>query len=232
MKKYKFLLFDLDYTLLDFPADMERAFRAMYTRCFAGQQPYAQELHDLYEVCNNRWWDKFELKECTKEELYVNRFADFLAESGLSGDPAEINDVYFDELAQGGTVYPGALEVLDALKDRYELYAVTNGYAVSAKNRLKNSGIGKRLRDCFISEAVGVGKPDPAYFAYVAEHIPGFEKELALVIGDSLSSDILGANRFGLDSVWYHPAGAAEGTVKATPTYTVTGYEQLLELLL
>ena len=232
MKKYTFLLMDLDYTLLDFQADMEAAFRRLYAQYFAAQRPYDPALHRMYEDCNNRWWDHFERQECTKQELYRNRFVDFLAESDLSGDPVAINDYYFAELAKGGTPYPGALALLKRLQTRYELYIITNGNAVTARTRIQNSGVLPLVKGYFISEAVGVGKPDPAYFAYVFAHIPGFEKEKALVIGDSPTSDIQGANKAGLDSLWYCPPTQSwPQNTAAKPTYTAKSYEEILALL-
>ena len=49
----RFLLFDADYTLLDFPRDMIQAFTIMYGACFSAQREYSQELLDCYDACNN-----------------------------------------------------------------------------------------------------------------------------------------------------------------------------------
>lgn len=93
MKAYRFLLLDADGTLLDFDKDMDHAFRATYETCFSSQRPFSQELLDCYETCNSRWWQKLERGECTKPQLVVARFVDFLRETGLSGDPEEILDI-------------------------------------------------------------------------------------------------------------------------------------------
>lgn len=121
MKSYRFLLFDADYTLLDFDRDMERAFQATYKACFGSQRPYSPQLLEQYEACNNRWWAKLERGECTKPQLYAGRFQDFLRETGLSGDPEEINRAYFANLGQGGALLPGALELVRDLSQRYRL---------------------------------------------------------------------------------------------------------------
>ena len=98
MKRYRFLLFDADYTLLDFDKDMFHAFQATYEACFGSQRPYSPQLLEQYEVCNNRWWEKLERGECTKSQLYVGRFQDFLQETGLIGQPEETNRLYFENL--------------------------------------------------------------------------------------------------------------------------------------
>ena len=208
VSQYEVLLFDLDDTLLDFAADQRMAFEALYrARGYDQWVPYSPVMLETYEVHNRRWWDRFDKGQCSKEELFVGRFRDFLAQTSFSGDPVELNREYFAFLGQGGVALPGALHMLERLAGRFALYVVTNGYAASAESRVARSGVGRYLQGLFVSESVGAGKPDPRYFDYVFAHIPGFSREKALLIGDSLVTDIAGANAVGLDSVWYHPPG-------------------------
>ena len=207
MKHYRFLLLDADGTLLDFDQDMLHAFQATFETCFARQRPYAPELLDTYERCNDRWWKKLERGECEKSQLFTGRFRDFLAETGLSGDPEQINEMYFKNLGQGGALLPGALELVRDLSEQYELYIVTNGNAATQKTRLERSGLLSYVNSYFVSEDAGAAKPDVLYFDYVFSRIPGFEKDQALLIGDSLTSDMLGAQNAGIDAVWYCPQG-------------------------
>lgn len=231
MSAYKFLLFDADRTLLDFDTDMTNAFIRLYKSCgFERYAPYSPAMLETYEKCNTAWWDKFERRECTKPELFRNRFVDFLEETGFSGDPDEMNRAYFEFLGEGGALYPGALAMIKKLSGDFSLYLITNGNAVSQFSRLDRSGLRPYFKDVFVSEAVGVGKPDPRYFQYVAEHIPGFEKEKAVVIGDSLSSDIKGAFNAGLKSIWY--TGVWEDRSETVPfTYRAETYDRILEIL-
>ncbi len=233
MKKYRFLLFDLDYTLLDFDADMVMAFeRLYYSQGWNQRVPYSPAMLDRYERHNNAWWRKFENGECGKAELFRERFTDFLAETGLSGDPGQLNDLYFDFLGQGGVAYPGALELLELLSRNHALYVITNGYAPTARTRIEHSGVGRYIQDYFVSEAVGYAKPDPRYFVYVAEHIPGFDKRAALVIGDSLLTDIQGAVNAELDSLWFHPPGRSWEEGKEAPyTYQADSFEKIWEIM-
>ncbi|WP_322173295.1 YjjG family noncanonical pyrimidine nucleotidase [Acutalibacter caecimuris] len=228
----RFLLFDADYTLLDFPQDMARAFQAMYDACFAAQKPCDETLLACYHACNDRAWARFERGECTKQELYISRFVEFLSKTGLTGDPAAVNECYFTALAQTGTPYPGAQELLATLAPSHELYMITNGNVVSQMPRLKNAGLAGFFREVFVSEAVGAGKPDKRYFDYVAAHIPGFTPEKAVVIGDSPASDIQGAMNAGLKSIWYDPPGAWTNS-RPAPAYTwrAENYGDILELL-
>lgn len=230
-RKYRFLLFDADYTLLDFDADMTNAFQLLYEASgFSASIPYSEEMLAAYEKHNSKWWKRFENQECTKPELFHGRFADFLAETGFSGDPEEMNRRYFEFLGQGGAVYPGAVELMRDLSRDFSLYIVTNGNAVSQQTRLEHSGLLPYLQGVFVSEAVGVGKPDIRYFQYVFEHIPGFRQEKAVVIGDSLSSDIQGAVNAGVDSIWYTGA-LADAPAKAPCTYRAESYEEIRRIL-
>lgn len=234
MKRCQFLLFDLDYTLLDFDADMTMAFEKLYeSHSFGKIRPYSPATLDLYEHHNNAWWRKFENGECTKQELFRNRFVDFLKDAGFSGDPDKLNEDYFDFLGTGGVPYPGALDMIQKLSEKSDIYITTNGNAATAKTRIENSGVGRYIKDYFVSEAIGFAKPDRRYFDYVAAHIPGFQKEKALVIGDSLLTDIQGANNAGLHSLWYHPSGRhGEDSMETPYTYRAGSYEEILRLLL
>ena len=148
MKRYRFLLFDADKTLLDFDTDMLHAFQATYASCFGSQRPYSPALLEQYEACNDRWWKKLERGECTKPQLFAGRFQDFLQETGLTGQPEEINRLYFENLAQGGALLPGALELVRDLSGAYQLYIVTNGNAVSQMSRLERSACCPMCRTC------------------------------------------------------------------------------------
>ncbi len=230
--KYRFLLMDADYTLLDFPQDMRLAFQSTYSACFSGQAPYSQRFLKCYNACNNRAWERFERGECTKQQLYISRFVDFLAETGLTGDPEAINASYFTALAQTGTPYPGAVKLAAQLCKDYELYIITNGNVVSQRPRLEHSGLLPYFKDVFVSEAVGVGKPNKRYFDYVAAHIQGFLPARALVIGDSPTSDLQGAANAGLDSLWYDPAGKGlDGAKDFSFTYRGENYDEIRRIL-
>lgn len=236
MKDYAFLLFDADYTLMDFERDMRFAFEQTYRACgFDRIIPYSGEMLDTYERHNLDWWARFERHECEKSQLFRGRFEDFLTETGLSADPDEMNNRYFGFLALGGAVYPGAVELLAALAPRYRIYITTNGNAKSSLSRLENSGLRPYVSRVFVSEEVGVGKPHRRYFRYVSEQIEGWDPDRALVIGDSLSSDILGANNFGLDSVWYWPEPVLyhqEDPGNIPCTWRIKSYDELRNLLL
>lgn len=229
--EYRTLLLDADGTLLDFPQDMENAFTSLYADAFASQRPYSPEYLRCYSRCNDRWWKKLERGECTKPELYVGRFVDFLAETGLSGQPEVLTQEYFRRLGQGGALLPGALGFVEKLAGKYELYIVTNGNAATQKTRLENSGLLRWVKDYFVSEDAGAAKPDPRYFDYVFARLPHARREASLVMGDSLTSDIQGAVNAGLDSLYYHPDGPVSCIGAPPYTYEAASYQEALGIL-
>ena len=105
-------------------------------------------------------------------------------------------------LVQASFILDCALEICKKLSGNYSLYLVTNGTKIVQKGRLSGSPIMKYIKDVFISEEIGFNKPQKEYFDYVLEHIEEKDKTKILVVGDSLSSDIAGAENSGLDSCW------------------------------
>ena len=231
MKNYRFLLFDADYTLLDFDKDMQSTFIQTYQQAGLDKfRPYSADILARYEHFNNLWWACFERGECKKEMLYINRFQDFADFYQFPIDPAALNAMYFDNLQKNGTAYPGANALIEKLSETHEVYMVTNANASTQPLRLKKAGFENLLPRCFISETVGVGKPDKRYFDYVFANIPDFRKEEAIVIGDGLHADILGAHNAGIDSIWYNPRELPNPT-QIPVTFEVKSYAEILSVL-
>lgn len=202
--KYPYLLFDADNTLFDFDAAERLAYE---TVCKTHRLPYSGAGYALYRQCNSELWHDFDQGLCTKEFLLLERFRRYLERSGQTGDPEKLNQTHLQTIAASSMLLPGALELCRTLAEKHELYIITNGVESSQRARFERSAIAPCFKGLFISEAVGYGKPSPAYFDYVFRAVPGLTPHSGLVIGDSLSSDIQGANNVGLDCCWYNPKG-------------------------
>lgn len=95
---------------------------------------------------------------------------------------------------------------------------------------MRESRLDRLVRNTFISEQLGANKPEKAFFDYVEGHIPGFDAKKALLIGDSLSSDIQGGINAGIDTCWFD----RENRVcpeNLRPTYKITELKQLYGIL-
>ncbi len=202
--KYKTLLFDADMTLLDFEA-------AEYDGLIETMRSFDLEIDDetvgIYSACNDGQWKLFEQGGCTKAELVVNRFKVFFEKMGYPFDPAEANSRYVKNLANGHKLMPNALEVCQTLSKTHKLYIITNGVATTQAKRFAECGLEPYFEKCFVSEAIGIPKPHKEFFDYVAQNIEGFDKSEALVIGDSLTSDMQGGINAGIDTCWFNPKG-------------------------
>ena len=190
----KSLLLDLDDTLLSFKADEHKALTKSLLHF--GIEP-SEEVIALYSSINLSLWQALERGELEREEVLVRRFR-LLGEScGLSLDAVAMRVYYELRLSEEHTLYEGALPTLDYLKDRYRLYIVSNGTALVQNRRLDESGLRGYFDGIFISEELGVNKPHPEFFDKVFE-LTGGARDEAIVVGDSLTSDILGGINAGV----------------------------------
>lgn len=227
MKKYKWLLFDADNTLLDFT----RAERAGITDTLIGMGlPATDEVVTTYSKINDGLWKDLERGLVTKERLKVLRFERLCQHYSLNGDPVAIAAEYVKNLSKYGFLCDGALELCRTLYGKYDMYIITNGIKVIQDSRFAKSGIKDYFIHTFISEEVGCEKPGRAFFDHVAASIDGFDPAYALVIGDSLTSDILGGVNYGIDTCWVNPKGN-EKPADLPITYTVTTLSEVASLL-
>ena len=196
---YEFLLLDLDDTILDFKKAEQIALRKTL-RSF-GLEP-TEEVCARYSQINQLHWEMLERKELTREQVKVNRFYMLFAEYGMDVDSQVCAQRYLENLSQGHYFLPGAEEAVARLSKKYKLYLVSNGTTDVQMRRLESAGIGKYFQEIFISQQIGVDKPDSAFFHRCFARIPGFEKQKAMIVGDSLTSDILGGRNAGIITCW------------------------------
>ena len=227
MKKYGFLLFDADNTLLDF--DENERVSLLDTFEHFGL-PCTEEVLGLYHEINIMYWEMLSRKEIERDALLIKRFETLFERVGIKADPVATENHYRTNLGNGCQIMAGAMEVLKELRKEYKLYVITNGVAKTQHNRLEKSGLAELMEDKFISDEIGYNKPDREFFEYVESHIPCFEHEKALVIGDSLFSDIRGGVEFGLDTCYlniYHK----QNTSEIIPIYEIQDIVELPQLL-
>lgn len=226
--RYRFALFDADNTLLDFT----RAEHDALCQCLAARSlPTDENTVSLYSSINDGHWKRLERGETTRDRLKVDRFADFYAAVGYEGDPSLMAHDYEETLSYQPHLLDGALELIQGLYGKCELYIVTNGLATVQKRRFGSCPLAPYFKHCFISEEMGCAKPEKRFFDLVAAAIPQFDPSAAIVIGDSLSSDIQGGINAGLDTCWYDPAGKPAPDGMAI-TYTVRDLAAIKDVIL
>ena len=222
----EFLLLDLDDTILDF----HKAERIALSKTIGefGVEP-SEAVLDRYHHINKWHWEQLELGVMTRDQVLVGRFAQLFEELGMEVDAAACMKQYEHNLSMGHYFLPGAEEAVKRLKEKYRLFLVSNGTASVQHSRLTSAGLYPCFEQVFISQAIGYNKPDKAYFDRCFERIPGFAPEKALMVGDSLTSDIKGGINAGLKTVWVNPAHKDCGSIR--PDYEIEGLSQLEALL-
>lgn len=227
LKKYKYLLFDADDTLLDFKAAEETALKNVLKN---NGLPNDDETVETYSKINLKYWKAFEKGEIERDQIFPLRFGEFLGVMGSDLDPMEVNSQYFEALRQVHTMLPDADELVDYLVGKYKLYIITNGVAKTQHLRLKESGLKDKFDGVFISEELECQKPSIEYFTKVLNAIGNPDKKECLVLGDSISGDILGGKNIGIDTVWVNVRDLKNYT-DIKPDYTVTSLKELKEML-
>ena len=226
--KYKYLLFDLDHTLLDFDAAEDIALTQLLEE--EGVEDI-QNYKDYYVPMNKALWKDLEQKKITKDALINTRFEKLFAHFGIEKDGSYLAERYQFFLSKQGQTYLGVEDLLkNLIKQDYELYAATNGITGIQTGRLAQSGLAPYFNQVFISEQLQTQKPDALFYEKIGQQIEGFSKEKTLMIGDSLTADIQGGNNAGIDTIWYNPHHL-ENYTQAQPTYEIHSYQDLLDCL-
>jgi len=200
------VLLDIDDTLLDFhkaeALALAKALREM-------QVDPAPETIARYSQINKQQWELLEEGLLTRKQVLLRRFEILFQELGLVRSAEKTRDLYERNLSIGHYFMPGAEKLLDDLCGSYALYIVSNGTGSVQAGRIASAGIGRYFEKIFISEEIGYEKPTAAFFERCFAQIPGFDRERALIVGDSLSSDIRGGINAGIMTCWYNPGNKA-----------------------
>ncbi len=222
MKDIFFL--DMDATLLDFA----RAERVNFFRALGACGVSADEgTYARYHEINDGLWKLLEKGGITRAELTVRRFSLLFEEMGLADGAEDAAREYCEGFPEICYPFEGAAEFLKKLAARGRVYIVTNGGARIQRRHIELAGFAPYLSGVFISEEVGADKPSFMYVGYVEAHTAGFARERAVLLGDSLTSDMVCAERMGVDFVLFSPGGMSEGYTGKV----ARNYEEALSLM-
>ena len=199
---YRTVLFDLDHTLFDSDASEALAFESAL-RAIGIDDP--DEHFGDYDRINRALWAAVERAELLPSKVRTLRFEQLLAAIGLDADAVPLADAFAAGLARHGDLYPGALDMLEALAEHATLALVTNGLTDVQRTRIDRLGIGQYFDAVIISAEVGASKPSTAIFDIAFDRLGSPAKNTALMVGDSLTSDIQGGVNYGIGTCWYNP---------------------------
>lgn len=218
---------DLDETIFDFKKAQEAALKRAFSRFEIEPE---ETLLNRYDELNKYVWQLLEDGKAGREEILVLRFRLLFEEFGIKKDPEPVQELYEKELGVGHFYLPGAKEFLQRLHGRYRMYLVSNGSAAVQESRIGSSDLREYLDGIFISEEVGADKPSMTFFDRCFSKIPPFSKNEAVIIGDSLTSDIRGGVGAGLHTIWFNHRNQP-GREDILPEYEAKSYEEILSII-
>lgn len=229
MKRFEIILWDIDGTLLDFLAAEKAAINALFLEFGLGI--CTDEMLYRYSKINQRHWNMLERGEMDKPQMLVHRFEEFFTAEGL--DPsvcAQFNEAYQVRLGDTVVFLDNSKELVSSLQGKVRQYVVSNGTVIAQTKKLRNSGFDKLMDGIFLSEQLGFEKPAREFFDCVFEKLGPVDRDKILIVGDSLTSDILGGNHAGIRTCWYNPKGLKNDT-SAKVDYEIQNLNDILTFL-
>ena len=229
MGKYKVILWDLDQTLLNFDLAMDHALRAVFAQY---NLEINEEIAARYEAINRSYWLRLETGELSKEQVTVGRFRTLFEERGITHVvPEEVNIDYQRELGSVFFYMDGAKELVTLLKEKgYRQYVLTNGVNSTQANKMKLSGLDRIMDGVFVSEVIGYPKPMKEFYDACFAALPDIKRDECIMVGDSLTSDMRGAENAGITSCWFNPE-KREKDVDVRADYEICRLEELIPIL-
>ena len=199
---YTDILFDMDDTLLDF--QKAQLYRFMDVMAYYDIQ-YTHKIYKEYTDINHKLWTDFEQGKAEKDIIQIERFSLLFNSLNNRADGKEANKIYQQSLSKQVWLIPYADEVCAKLSEMCTLAIITNGVGMTQRQRISSSAISPYFKNIIISEDIGVAKPHKEFFDYVFASLAFSNTESILLVGDSLSSDIRGANNVNIDACWFNP---------------------------
>ena len=223
------ILWDVDATLLDFHAAERAAILNLFQKFRMGE--CTEEMLQRYSRINRSCWERLEKGELTRDQVLVGRFQEFFEKEGLEVSTAPaFNEAYQQALGDTIVYRDDSYQIINSLRGRVKQYVVSNGTVVAQEKKLRLSGLGALMDGIFLSEELGVEKPNREFFDRVFAQIGDLDRETVLIVGDSLTSDIRGGNNAGIRTCWYNPEHAAP-TEDVHVDYEITDLHEAYHIL-
>ena len=217
----KFIFLDLDDTILDFHRSEAVALRK--TLQSLNVNP-TDEVIARYSAINLAHWKALERKELTRGQVLTGRFRQLFEELGMNVSPNVAQSLYEKNLSESHFFIDGAPRLLMTLSQKYPLYIASNGTTLVQTSRIASSGSGRYFKDVFLSEQLGADKPQIEFFERATGQIDGYNPEEAIILGDSITSDMQGGINAGMHTCWFNPHHRDNHGI--TPEFEITDLAQ------
>ncbi len=231
MSKYRHLFFDLDRTLWDMERNAKETLVELFDRYGLQNRGIASSeiFVEHYNRYNDLLWDRYRRKLIDKATLRALRFKQTLAHLGIHDEKLsdQFDIDYITEAPKKKNLMPGAIEMLDALKNDFRFHVITNGFPEVQHHKIAHSGLENYFEIIITSEGCGYSKPDTRIFSHALKKARTSAEE-SLMIGDDLQVDIVGARKAGWDQVFFNPN---KGNHKEKVTHEISELKELIKIL-
>ncbi|MBE6755629.1 MAG: noncanonical pyrimidine nucleotidase, YjjG family [Ruminococcaceae bacterium] len=197
----KCILIDIDNTLLDFHKCAREAM------CLAAKDwniVFPKDYFEIFTEINDSLWEKIEKGELNRQGLFKIRWNMIFEVMGISADGEAFEELFRDYIKKSAIPVDGAEEILEYLSEKYYVCTASNSEFAQQEKRLRKAEMLPFIRKIFTSEEIGFAKPSSGFFEACKRELPQFEKDEIMVIGDSITADIDGANAFGFKTCWFN----------------------------
>ena len=232
MNKYTHIYFDLDHTLWDTDKNAEESLRELYAELNLESRgiPDFDTFHQQYKGHNEKLWGLYAENKVGKSAVRLHRFLHSLQDFGIDDEPTAqtLADEFISRTPRKQHLIAGARATLESLKGKFNLNIITNGFPEAQYTKLKESGLIHYFDHIFISEEVGVHKPDPKIFRHAMNVSGAGESSRCVMVGDTFQTDIFGALNAGMKPVHYTPDRSIH---HGEPVITIHQLEDILQYL-
>ena len=192
--------------------------------------PTAEDFQ-FFKQINQAHWEAFQKNKLTKDEVLSHRFIEYFSHYGIEVDGKQADVTFRDELAKAPIKhFDSTLETIDRLAQNNKLYIVTNGVTDTQKRRIAQLQFKDIFDGVFISEETGYQKPMIEFFDYVFEKIGKDKRKSTIIVGDSLTSDVLGGKNAGIATCWFNVRNKKNNS-GINPDYEIKSLRELVDLI-
>ncbi|MCW3160963.1 YjjG family noncanonical pyrimidine nucleotidase [Chryseobacterium oryctis] len=205
--KIQHIFFDLDNTLWDHRKNAYLTIKNLFEKQEIALKYNIdfEEFHSVYHDINEELWEKIRDGIIDKEYLRKHRFYDTFRRFGV--DDPELSmyfeEHFLDKILNHNELVEGAEYILEYLKSKnYTLHIISNGFQEVTERKCILSGIDRYFQTITSADSVGIRKPNPKIFEY-SLGLSDAKKENSILIGDDWIADVVGAQNFGMDVIFF-----------------------------
>jgi|SRR5690554_1856761 len=207
MKEMNLVIFDADNTLIDFHKCERFALEYLFEKL---NLHLTDEIATLFSATDRSLWasGKWEGIRIETNAIPLKRFELLFSRFNIKFNNYSLaNNLFCEGLSKA--VYPldNVHEIVEYLFNKnIKICIATNGLVQLQYPRIINTSFGKYITKIVASEEVGKNKPNPKIFNKILKFTK-VKNEHAIMVGDSLTKDILGAKNANIKSIWFNPKG-------------------------